>query len=86
MRATRLRSSEEICSSAESLPAILATVTLRRKRSSLAREMRGAVTFADQFVDQHEDFFARTFGDRLHYRFERRRGGGTDQAANRIER
>src|SRR5208282_1672414 len=47
--------------------------------------MRGAVAFADQFVDQHENFFARTFRDGLHYRFERRCRSGTDQTANGIE-
>ncbi len=33
-RATRARSSDETCSSAEFSPAILATVTLRKKRPS----------------------------------------------------
>src|SRR6202795_2870314 len=51
----------------------------------LAREMRGTVAFADQLVDQDQDLVARTFGDSLHYRFERRCRSGADQAANGIE-
>jgi len=42
------------------------------------------VAFADQFIDQHQNPFARTFRDRLHYRFERGCGSGADQAAHRV--
>ncbi len=52
----------------------------------LAREMGGTVPFADQFIDHHQDFFTRTFGDRLHYGFQCGCRSGADQAANGIER
>ena len=52
----------------------------------LAREMRRTVAFTNQFVDQHKNLVARTFGDCLHHCFKRSRRSRTDQAADRIER
>ena len=45
---------------------------IAQEAHQLAREMRGTVAFADQFVNQHEDFLAGAFRDGLHYRFQRR--------------
>ena len=39
------------------------------KAQKLARKMRGAVSFADQLIDQQQNFFARTFRHRLHHAF-----------------
>ena len=57
-----------------------------QKADQLASKVGGAVAFAEQFVDQHENFLARTIGDGLHHGFKGARWRGTDQVADRIER
>ena len=83
-RATRARSSEEICRTRRIVARNLGHEGVAQEAHHLAREVLRALSFDQQAVDDAQDIFAGVRGHGVHHVFEDCRTNGADESAHYV--